>query len=47
MGKEDHTNLFVIEESIVTKGAHKLFEPHLDVGFSMSDNYIHESKNDC
>jgi hypothetical protein len=47
MGKEDHTNLFVIEESIVIKGAHELFEPHLDVGFSPSDNYIHGSKNDC
>ncbi len=33
MGKEDHTNLFVIEESIITKGVHKLFKPHLDVDF--------------
>jgi hypothetical protein len=45
MGKEDHTNLFIIEESIVTKGVHKLFKPHLDVGFSTSDNSIHGSKN--
>jgi hypothetical protein len=47
MGKEDHTDLFVIEESIVTKGVHELFELHLDVEFSTNDNSIHGSKNDC
>jgi len=33
MGKENHTNLFVIEESIITKGVDNLFKPHLDVDF--------------
>ncbi len=33
MGKENHTNLFVIEESIITKGVDNLFKPRLDVDF--------------
>jgi len=45
MNQEDHIELFVIEDFVITKGVGELSEP-LYVGFSMGDNYILGNRND-
>jgi hypothetical protein len=35
-----------MEAKITIEGVRELFEPHLDVGFLMGDNFIHGSKDD-
>jgi hypothetical protein len=46
MNKEDHIELFVIEESVIVEGVHKIFKPLWDVEFFTCDNYIYGSRDD-